>query len=274
MRYDSTTDENGSIITMSQSKLQDDFHFHQCIEFNYIEEGKMTVRFFDHTEVFEKGEISFVSSFVPHSVITVDKAIVRNLIIPVAWCIPFYEHSNDFASAFSMKNKQANAEIFAVIDNILQLIDTPYTDLLKAYINVLLFTIKKNYPASTPLDKMNDVVLCMSITSYISQNFKQTLTVGMLAKHFGYNSSYFSHLFNKMFHCSFKSYLNRIRINFIEVSMLHSPKRNLLSLIYEAGFNESSTYYRAIKANPPPEKRTHLNEKFYAKSIARFLSVA
>ena len=274
MRYDSTTDENGSIITMSQSKLQDDFHFHQCIEFNYIEEGKMTVRFFDHTEVFEKGEISFVSSFVPHSVITVDKAIVRNLIIPVAWCIPFYEHSNDFASAFSMKNKQANAEIFAVIDNILQLIDTPYTDLLKAYINVLLFTIKKNYPASTPLDKMNDVVLCMSITSYISQNFKQTLTVGMLAKHFGYNSSYFSHLFNKMFHCSFKSYLNRIRINFIEVSMLHSPKRNLLSLIYEAGFNESSTYYRAIKATPPPEKRTHLNEKFYAKSIARFLSVA
>lgn len=195
----------------------------------------------------------FASSFVPHSVITIDEAIVRNLIIPISWCMSFYEHSQDLSNAFSMKNKNANAELFAVINQILQLADTPYTDLLKAYINVLLFTIKKNYPASTSIDKMKDVSLCMSITSYISQNFKQNITVESVANHFGYNCNYFSRLFNKMFHCNFKAYLNRIRINFIEISMLHSPKQNLLPLIYEAGFNESSTYYRALKKNAPPD---------------------
>lgn len=259
MRYDAIIDNSSHLISLEQRNLHYDLHFHNALEFNYVIKGAgLRVTVFNQTEIFESGDLSLVSGLIPHSIETIGETLAGNLIIPMHYIANFFAQTNGFVRYASLKNKQVNEKIFVIINEIKNLISTPYIELQHAYVNVLLLTILKDYPeSSSHLNK--DINLCIGIIEYIQENFKKNdLSISDVANAFGYNKNYFSKLFNETFSCNFKTYLNRIRLHYIKTQLREQPQRKLLSLILDAGFNDTSTYYRTVKANsvdcyPPPE---------------------
>ena len=113
-------------------------------------------------------------------------------------------------------------------------------------IDHILAIIATNY---TPIPYDKEHLLMVDIAKYMNDNFSKIDSITDVSEHFGYNVSYFSRLFKKLFECSFNHYLNRLRCDFIENNRGTAP---ITELIYQAGYESPCTYYRNKQKSPPP----------------------
>ena len=115
-----------------------------------------------------------------------------------------------------------------------------------ALIDHILAIIATNY---TPIPYDKEHLLMVDIAKYMNDNFSKINSIADISNHFGYNVSYFSRLFKKLFECSFSQYLNRLRCDFVENNRGTAP---ITDLIYQAGYESPCTYYRNKQKSPPP----------------------
>ena len=247
MRYEFLRDYEKKIASLTQTNLHYDLHFHQCVEFNRVLSGDGIIVNLPHQQqIYRVGELSFVPSLIPHSIESIGTTVEDNLIIPFPYIEKIYGMCGNSMNFLSMKDKKANQKIFQIIDDIKELIGTPYTELIQALVNVLFLTIMKEYPYSPPPSTSSDFNLITQIIEYVNANFKSDLKLIDIAKAFGYNKNYFSKLFNTFFRCNFRTYLNRLRIIYVERELQQTKKeKKTIEIIHEAGFVDASSYYRA-----------------------------
>lgn len=256
MRYEHPRDYENKIVSLTQTNLNYDLHFHQCVEFNRVLSGDGIIVTLPHKqEVFHIGELSFIPSLIPHSIESIGTTVEENLIIPFPFIEKVYGTLGCSMNFLSMKDKQANQKLFHIIDDIKALIGTPYTELTQALVNVLFLTIMKDYSYLQNEPVSSDFNLITQIIEYVNANFKNDLKLTDIAKTFGYNKNYFSKLFNSFFRCNFRTYLNRLRIVYVERELKQTKnEKKTIEIIHDAGFVDASSYYRAKnKLEPPPE---------------------
>ncbi len=241
MKYESKRDIEHKISSVKLKNVFPIFHFHQSIELNYVLSGKLSVRLAQNVQEFSEGEIAFIPSYVPHSVGAIGETWSENLIIPYRYFKTFDDNDIQL-NYFKLDNVEINKKLFGIIHEIQALKNDDNPLLLQAYITVLLCTIEKEYPKQPFEGKTNNLII--EIIKYIEENFKTNLTLPSIAAHFGYNKFHFSKLFNKTFNCNLKTYINQVRINYIKSNL--DSEKNITDLILEAGFANTSTYYRII----------------------------
>lgn len=84
------------------------------------------------------------------------------------------------------------------------------------------------------------------IASYIEEHYREELTLGDIASHFGLSREYFSRYFKKNFGITFLQHLNRVRIGHIYHDLI-ATDTPVMELLEEHGFNNYKLFSRMFK---------------------------
>lgn len=86
--------------------------------------------------------------------------------------------------------------------------------------------------------------LIVEIMQYINNNFRLDISVGTVAKEFGYSENYLSAVFKKFAKFGFCDYLNYVRLLAVKEALLRG-ELTLTEAVLDCGFGSLNTYYRA-----------------------------
>ncbi len=115
-----------------------------------------------------------------------------------------------------------------------------YSNLLD---NLLTALVKKNYSMSSDKLRIN----FSEILNYIHQHYRETISIPMLAKQFGYSESYFIRAFKRNYNYTPHQYILKYRIERVYELLLNGE--TVQSAALACGFNSASSFYHAIKKN-------------------------
>lgn len=87
--------------------------------------------------------------------------------------------------------------------------------------------------------------LALKAVQYVLEHFKENITLDIVAKEVGLNSSYLSHHFHKETGFKFKEYLIKTRINYAK-KLIRANNEMITYACFESGFNSYSAFSRAF----------------------------
>lgn len=247
--YESKRDNTGGIIHLLLYNVECDMHFHIATEILFVRKGKVRYSCSSETDILQAGEAVFLPSFFSHKFQAVGESETETLMIPHRFLNNFQKYYQN-VSFPKLNDRETNKEIYPLFQEIETRIKENANEfLLAALVDHILALIATNYPA-VPYSKMD--TLMVDIVKYINDNLANISSITDVSGHFGYNPSYFSRLFKKLFEIPFSTYINRLRCDFIEE---RRGTASVSDLLYQAGYGTSSTYYRnKTKTNRPPQQ--------------------
>lgn len=89
----------------------------------------------------------------------------------------------------------------------------------------------------------NDETLMRKILQFVDDNFKEKLSLGLIAKELGYSREYVSRVFHRYMKRGLNDYINERRLDYISRA---DKTRKKTELALESGFSSMQTYYRAL----------------------------
>ena len=229
-------------------------HFHNSLEMLYMLRGTFRITIDGKTYYPKEHELIYIPPLSSHVISDADSRSIT-LTIPQHLLSMYSQivHKKSFATILSDVEYNERV-ILPLFRKLLSNHTTPNPFDPYSVIYSLFAEIYNRYPL-LDVNTEKDAQLVCDIIGYLNENFKQEITLESLAKKFHYSKFYFSKLFDKYFHCTLKYYLNTLRVNYVaeNLSTSHLP---LATLIYEAGFTSSSTFYRHFKLiyNSSPKK--------------------
>lgn len=116
--------------------------------------------------------------------------------------------------------------------------------IVQAYINIIVGRCLEFYELVDREDDEKDMVT--QIVSYVSQNFKETITLPIMAKELGVSKFVLSRIFSGVFHTNFNQYLNEMRLNYA-VALLEYTRQPITDICMNAGFESQRTFNRVFR---------------------------
>ena len=99
-----------------------------------------------------------------------------------------------------------------------------------------------------PLDISEAITGEEKSIEYINQNFQNSdLNLDLVAKETGIAQRKITNFISEKFHCNFKTYINKIRINEAK-RLLNQSKLNIGEIAFKVGFNNQSHFNRVFKS--------------------------
>ena len=86
-----------------------------------------------------------------------------------------------------------------------------------------------------------------SILVYLSEHFKDKITLTDLSRALGYTKGYISHCLESIPNYNFNSLLNSLRIEYAKI-LLATTEMKSIDIAYESGFSCERSFHRAFKA--------------------------
>ena len=227
-------------------------HFHSHIEIYIILSGEVEVLINGQRKLLHGGEISVAMSYDAHGYSTPRFAEAEYLIIPTAYCadvLPLFENRRS-ASPFIDDPKA-----FSVVCDAMEHMLSGVNELSeRGYIYTILGAILECMPPDEA-PRTSEAPMSPDVLIYISENFREELTLTALAEHFGYNPSYLSRNFHNTFGISFGKYLTVLRLR-EAVMLIRKGDKSITACALESGFGSMRSFYRAFSDEfgcPPKE---------------------
>ncbi len=220
-------------------------HFHSNIELSYVVSGKTNITINGHTKTLTEGCVTIANSYDIHSYQSAESSDTIVMIIPVELVNGYnvITQSKVFSTSF-IEACENTKLIYSILEQLLNSADSRNELISKGsayYILGLIYNcvelIDKPTPSSTDLAR--------KILVYLQQNYQNVLTIGTLAKHFGYNKDYFSKFFNSYLGCGFSSYMNALRSRHA-AHLISNGKSDLTDIAFMSGFGNYRTFNRAF----------------------------
>ena len=221
-----------------------DFHFHSQIEICLVTEGEIDALVGNHVKRLQKGELSVALSYDTHLYTPVVDADFSVLIVPTDLCEEFMTivKGKKIAQPFMEHNECAEriAQCFEEIrknkNNLLTIKGNIYV-ILGLIAQNAAFEDRVSYGEESPVSE---------ILLYIHDHFREDISLPLIAKHFGYNPTYLSHLFKSNFNLGMARYINMLRLK-NAVTLLQEQKYSTTYCALESGFRSLRTFYRAFQ---------------------------
>jgi AraC-like DNA-binding protein len=96
--------------------------------------------------------------------------------------------------------------------------------------------------------KRTDGILCQQVFSYLAENFTENISLSQIAKTFGYNEKYLSHVLHDLTGIHFRKLVSLYRINRAKEILIQSKEMNVSEIAAMCGFNALNTFNREFKA--------------------------
>ena len=239
---------SGEIKLFKNAKHIFPLHFHIDLEIFLLKKGKFEISLNGKEYVLGAGDIAVIDSYDVHSydknVLPSDKESLV-VIIPYRYLSRF----NSFREYFKIKTPVISAptlcdELIKIADaymgeNNSESVRESATDLfLSLLLEKLEFSNDK---------RVEESVLIRNILAFIQENYRENVSLEFIAKSLGYTTAHVSRAFHKYIKTSLPSYVNRLRLDYIDKALQNGTDKKITHLIYEAGFSSQQTYYRERK---------------------------
>lgn len=243
--YEKHRDDSPEVNLMKYTSHVFPAHFHKNIEICALEKGELELSINDKIYRMTAGQIAVIDSFDVHEYVNSTKEDFSDCVLVVP-----YEFLGDLlVQRRNFKIANPIVEDAELCEKILRLSDeflssTTSERVKKATSRLIMELLLEKLPFEEDGGR-GEVALIRKILVYLQENFKSDVSRKRLAAEFGYAEAHLSRVFHRYFRTGISSYVNGLRLNFVEQKLAENGKERLIELIYEAGFNCPQTYYRA-----------------------------
>lgn len=223
--------------------------FHSSAEVYYVKEGSIIAYINNNTYTVNKGEIIVVNPFEIHKYEKTGEAFVSVFIFDIFFLENFKKLYKEKILPTYLTNIEYNRDIFDTLSEIKtsNKSNTILSPLAKqAYVNFFLDKIIKYYGVTDKTISNENII---NIISYIYKNYKNQISLDILADEFHYTKTSISRLISKYLKTDLRKFVNDIRAEQAQ-SMMQDPKYDNISIINIAsscGFDSIATFYRSYK---------------------------
>lgn len=218
-------------------------HFHSHIELYVVHEGESEVLINDRRKILKSGEMTVSFSYDSHGYRSLaPDTTTEYLIIPRDYCKEILPLLDRREPKSPFIHDQKTYEL--VSDAMQKLFENPSELSRRALIYLILGAIL-DYQESAPAEDEPIPHFAPEILIYISEHFREELTLPVLARHFGYHPSYLSRSFKENFGISFCKYLTMLRLR-EAVLLLRDGESSVTKCALESGFGSMRSFYRAF----------------------------
>lgn len=226
-------------------------HIHQFWEIIYVRDGEIRYNVDEQKGVAKAGDVIIVSPFRTHSYNA-----------PVYCDIWLCLFTDDFISDFSLEGDfyyTCENPVFTPSKQVLSYFKTKLVDTGETFIydnpplfrrmKAAIFAIYEEYTAKTPTAISNKNAVAsspmLSVMVYLSNHFKENLTLSQVAKKVGYNPDYISQCLKDLEGVNFRYMLNSFRVEYAK-KLLYSTDKSIPDVASEVGFTCERSFHRAF----------------------------
>ena len=242
-------------------------HLHSQLELVYVLEHEIKMTIHGRERLFKKGD--FVIIF-PHMIHSYDSEFLEGSPVSTALTVICGlmltgEHLNQLINyhaqdAFILSEDLHDDVVFAM-DALYK--EVSYANNLSACKALIQLILARTLP-KLKLSKNKDTDfhgLIYQLVNFISQNFREQLSLDILADELGVSKYYLSRIFSSKLNTNFNDYINGVRLNY--ATMLISTTNNSITQICsDAGFNSQRTFNRVFQETfqMTPREYRYLNK--------------
>ncbi len=258
-----------------RTHFDDNWHFHEMLEFVTILKGKGKRFVGDSIETFSKGDVILVGEKLPHVWRSAppkdsDSAKMQCSSIVIQFSSDFLgERFLELPESVKLKELFTNAEMGIsfkgttsgqLINKIKNLLRVEGMERLMQFLNILHFASKsKEYKLlATPLFKetiFKSDVKINRVFEYVMDNFSNPITLDEVSEVASMNKTAFCRYFKNRTKKTFSSFLNEIRIGYA-CKLILEEKYSITEAAYLSGYNSPSHFnkqFRLFKKVSPSE---------------------
>lgn len=253
--YEQYRESANKVIIMRNIKVVYPPHFHMNIEVFIVKRGEFEVTLNEKKYAVTDDNVLFCSSYDVHGY---DKESISTI-----------ENNNDYAIVlipplllkdFYTEKKDARPRVPIIksaklCENLLEITDRLLSDnnlsatVTRAAINLFLAYIETEFDFTNEKNSRSPNII-RDMLDYILKNYRENISLEKIAKHLGYSPEHLSRIFHSYFNQSVSSYINKMRLDYVENELKNKPKSKKISdLAFEAGFQSIQSYYRARNNN-------------------------
>lgn len=216
-------------------------HLHRFLELTYVMEGELEITINGQAELMRAGDMAFVFPNHPHSYSRrghnrAAVFIIANGYIPSV--VPIIDHNVAKRYVFT-----PDRYVTEVLTRCLLQPEQPDAWEIKATVYLLMHAFLREN--SLEPNHRADADLLQRMLGYVSENFRNNISMAGMAAELGYDRQYLSRKLNEMLRMSFRAYLNLYRIDFA-TTLLKETEMGITSIALEAGFQNTRSFNRAF----------------------------
>ena len=236
----------------------DDFsyvaHLHRDLELVYVEQGEITVTVESRTEAVRAGELALILPSQIHRYETVGHS--RALVAVFA---------EDYVPEFirATVRKSAASSVFSMPEEecglLLRRLGTPGQSrlALSACFSLACAAFLEAVPLSDSENETKSSLLLHKILLYISEHYKENITLEGMARALGYESHYISRCFHTHLSKNFKEFVNEYRIQHAKRLIASPGRMTMTEIAFASGFQSVRNFNRVYKSIEGIEPRRH-----------------
>ncbi|MBQ9069738.1 MAG: helix-turn-helix domain-containing protein [Clostridia bacterium] len=218
-------------------------HFHSQIEIYFIRSGKVEIIINDKRKVLGADEFAVALSYDAHGYRMIsESAEAMYLIIPTDYLgeiLPMLT-ARHFESPFIN-----HPETVKTVSDAMQSLIAGGNEVTRRGLIYLILGAILDRMTKSEQNSEQSHLFSPEILIYISEHFREDLTLSAVAGEFGYNASYLSRSFRETFGISFVKYLTMIRLR-EAILLLRSENKSVIECAMESGFGSMRSFYRAF----------------------------
>ncbi|MFI3140705.1 MAG: AraC family transcriptional regulator [Clostridia bacterium] len=231
-------------------EVSTDLHYHRQIELILVKKGRLQIDLIDSKSlILNENDMAIIKPYDVHKFVPDPSCTCFLVVLPDTATVDLSS-----ANITTKKVSDVDEDIQKILytHNIFSSIDKKYQ---KIYFYAVSQVVKSVYNVtSSQSDETN-------VLNYISQNYKQPLTLDGVAAACSTNRSFVSKTVNVQTGSNFNSYLNGLRISkFIEICFESNEKIPIESIAKQVGFLNMRTFYRAFADKLECSPKQYLNQ--------------
>lgn len=260
--YQINTPYNVDIYINCDNNFSFPLHLHSFIEFFYVLDGEIQAESKEAKKLLRPGDcmLNFPNQIHSYS----SKGNTKNFIL-----LFHQAYSNTFLETFQKYHPKSPfldaskipADVKLSIDRLLEPSIRTNLPFASTWIQIILFNLLPKYTLlENHYSEENESFF--RIIQYVTQNFREALTLDYLAQELHLNKYYISRLISEHLHMNFRKYLNTLRLDYA-LQKMQSTNISLTSIWNEAGFESQTTFSRVFKEHLHmiPSEYRHLSPK-------------
>lgn len=223
-------------------------HYHNAVELNVVIKGTLGCCVDGKNYTATEGDIFYFDSMNVHYFDIKKGSETLLALIDVEMLRDFYRLYEDKdgnpSFCIHLKNKEKNGKIIKILMNWYNEFDGCNVLQNKGYVNLLFGEMIKEYDVHFVKGEKNKLT-ALKILRFLQENYKEKITLDMVANHFGYSKTSISRLFHSVVGQDIRTYVNMVRVEKAHELLDEDPLITVLEASFACGFDNMSSFYRA-----------------------------
>ncbi len=221
-------------------------HMHNGIEFAVCTKGCFYVEINEKQYEMREGSVAFVNRFERHRYLYMTGAECFIVVISTSLFNSINELKRRLFPTWSPAPDRVQ-ELIAFLEFSITLPERESLLFKHGFVNMLTALLVQCCPAEIRPQGANMMDTMGEIVQYISNHFREDISIHSLAERFGYSPNYLSTAFNQYMGGSFRDYLNLCRIAEYSKLIEEQPGLGVGRAAALCGFQTPATFYTALK---------------------------